>query len=129
MGSGWIFDGILCQAYSRQKPNTIPIQTYHSETNDIWTNTLQIESRPLPIGNNQWKYDGTPFYAYNTSINSSLLKPIWRYWNRINYGTIDVSQPRRSYLRIGDIIDDDLPEWRLDRIVFYAFLPNMNVTE
>ena len=74
MGSGWIFDSILCRAYIRQRPNTVPIRAYHSESQDIWMNTLQIESIPLPIGNNQWKYDGTPFYAYQTSMNSSLLK-------------------------------------------------------
>ena len=129
MGGGWILDGILCQAYIRQKPDTIPIRAFHSEAKGMWTNTLQIESTPLPIGNNQWKYDGTPFYAYKTSMNSSLLKPIWRYWNRINYGTEDVSEPRRSYLRMGDIVDDDLPGWRLDRIIFYAFSPHMNVTQ
>ncbi len=129
MGAGWIFDRILCQAYIRQKPDTVPIQAFHSEAKGIWTNTLQIESMPIPIGNNQWKYDGTPFYAYKTSMNSSLLKPIWRYWNRINYGTEDVSEPRRSYLRMGDTVDDDLPGWRLDRIIFYAFSPHMNVTE
>ncbi|CAF1020239.1 unnamed protein product [Rotaria sordida] len=129
MGDGWIQDGILCQAYIRQKPDTIPIYAFHSEAKDIWTNTLQIDSTLIPIGNNQWKYDGTLFYAYKTSMNSSLLKPIWRYWNRINYGTEDVSEPRRSYLRMGDIIDDDLPGWRLEHILFYAFPPNINVNQ
>ncbi|CAF3432990.1 unnamed protein product [Rotaria sp. Silwood1] len=127
MGDGWILDSILCQAYIRQKPDTIPIYGFHSETKGIWTNTLQIDSTLLPIGNNQWKYDGTIFYAYKTSMNSSLLKPVWRYWNRINYGTEDVSEPRRSYLRMGDIIDDDLPGWRLEHILFYAFPPDINV--
>ncbi|CAF1048259.1 unnamed protein product [Adineta steineri] len=129
IGADWTFDRILCQAYIRQKPNTIPIHAFHSNTKDIWTNTLQIESTPLPIGNNQWKYDGIPFYAYKTSTNSTLLKPVWLYWNRINYGTEDVSQPRRSYFLMSDIADDNLPEWKLDRILFYAFPPNMNVTQ
>ena len=62
-------------------------------------------------------------------MNSTFLKPIWRYWNRINYGTEDVKEPRRSFLRIGDVIDDDLPEWKLDGIIFYAFSPDMNVTQ
>jgi hypothetical protein len=126
MGADWIRDGILCQAYIRQKPDTVPIHAFHSETKGIWTNTIQMELTPLPIGNNQWKYDGIPFYAYKTSMNSTLLKPVWRYWNRINYGTEDVREPRRSYLRMGDIVDDDLPGWRLDRILFYAFSPDMN---
>lgn len=126
MGDGWVFDRVLCQGYIREKPDTISIRAFHSEAQGMWTNTLQIESNPLPIGNNQWKYDGTLFYAYNTSMNSSLLKPVWRYWNRINLGTEDVSEPRRSYLQLGDIVDDDLPDWRLDRILFYAFSPEMN---
>lgn len=129
MGSGWIFDGILCQGYSRQKLDTVPIHAFHSEGDGIWLNTLQIELAPIPIGNNQWKYDGIPFYAYKTSMNSSLLKPVWRYWNRIKHGTEDANEPRRSFLRMGDIVNDDLPGWRLDRIVFYAFSPHMNVTE
>ena len=130
LGAGWIFDRLLCRAYIRQKPDTVPIRAFHSDTRGIWTNTLQIESIPLPIGNNQWKYDGTPFYAYNTSMNSSLLKPVWRYWNRINHGTEDVSEPRRSYLQLGELSDgDNLPGWQLERILFYAFSPEMNVTE
>jgi hypothetical protein len=129
MGADWIRDGILCEAYIRQKPDTVPIHAFHSETNGIWTNTIQMELTPLPIGNNQWKYDGIPFYAYKTSMNSTLLKPVWRYWNRINYGTEDVREPRRSYLRMGDIVDDDLPGWRLDRILFYAFEPDMNALQ
>ncbi|CAF2438077.1 unnamed protein product [Rotaria sp. Silwood2] len=129
MGDGWILDSILCQAYIRQKPDTIPIYAFHSEAKGIWTNTLQIDSTLIPIGNNQWKYDGTIFYAYKTSMNSSLLKPIWRYWNRINYGTEDVSEPRRSYLRMGDITEDDLPGWRLEHILFYAFPPDINVNQ
>jgi hypothetical protein len=129
MGDGWILDGILCQAYTRRQPDTVPVQAFHSEEKGIWTNTLQIETTPIPIGNNRWKYDGTPFYAYETSMNSTLLKPVWRYWNRINYGSEDVKEPRRSFLRIGDVVEDDLPGWRLDRILFYAFSPNMNVTQ
>lgn len=129
MGSGWIFDRIICRAYIRPKPDTCPIRAYHSEKDGTWTNTLQIESNPMPIGNNQWIYDGTPFYAYKTSMNSSLLKPVWRYWNRINYGTEDVSEPRRSYLRMGDSDDDELSDWKLDRIIFYAFEPHSNMTE
>lgn len=129
MGSGWTFDGILCQGYSRQKPDTVPIQAFHSEEDGIWSNTLQIDMKPLPIGSNQWLYDGNLFYGYRTSMNSSLLKPVWRYWNKINYGTEDVNEPRRSFLQMGDIVNDDLPDWKLDRIIFYAFSPYMNVTE
>ncbi|CAF3095636.1 unnamed protein product [Rotaria socialis] len=128
MGDGWIFDGILCQAYTQAKPDTIPIHGFHSESKDIWLNTLQTESKLLPIGNNQWQYDGIIFYAYKTSMNSSLLKPVRRYWNKINYGTEDVSEPRRSYFRMGDLTEDDLPGWRLEHLIFYAFPPDFNVT-
>lgn len=129
MGEGWIFDRILCQAYIRPKPDTIPIHVFHSEAKDIWTNTIQTESTLLPIGNNQWQYDGILFYAYKTSMNSSLLKPVWRYWNKINYGTEDVSNPRRSYLRMADTVDDDLPGWRLEHLLFYAFPPDLNLNQ
>jgi hypothetical protein len=127
MGGGWILEGIIFQAYIRQKPDTVPIQSFHSETKGIWTNTIQLESTRPPLGNNEWKYDGSPFYVYNTSMNSSLLKPVWRYWNRIHHGTEDVAEPRRTFLCMSDIAYDDRPEWILDRILFYAFSPDMNV--
>ena len=40
-----------------------------------------------------------------------------------------VSESRRSYLRMGDSDDDELSDWKLDRIIFYAFEPHSNMTE
>jgi hypothetical protein len=127
MGSGWRDDGVVFLAYAEQKPNTVPVHLFHSESKGIWTNTVQLEASPPSLGNNQWKYDGVLFYAYNSSTNMPRVTPVWRYWNRINYGTEDVRQPRCAFLSIGQSLTNDLPEWILDRPLFYVFAPDFRL--
>ena len=127
MGTGWLRDAVAFQAYADRKADTVPVHAFHSESRGVWTNTLQLESMPPSIGNNQWKYDGILAYAFKSSMYSDLLKPVRRYWNSINHGTEDVREPRRVLLCLDDAVDcSNLPAWTADRVLFYAFPPDMD---
>ena len=128
MGAGWLRDGVAFQAYADRKDETVPVHAFHSESRGVWTNTLQLESMPPSIGNNEWKYDGILAFAFKSSMHSDLLKPVRRYWNKINHGTEDVREPRRALLCLGDVVDcsDLSTTWTADRVLFYAFPPDMD---
>ncbi|CAF1103131.1 unnamed protein product [Rotaria sordida] len=122
MGFGWIFDGFIFQAYNKSETNTEPVYAFHSEIRAIWTNTIQMDPKPPIIGYEQWISDGVLFYAYKTSMNSSELQPIVRYWNKLKPGTTDATETRITYLMIKTENNDfeDQSEWTFDKILFYV---------
>ena len=122
MGSGWVFDGYVFQAYNKSEPNTEPIYVFHSEIRSMWTNTFQMDPKCPMIGNDQWISDGVSFYAYKTSLNTTELQPVFRYWNKLKPGTTDATETRITYLTMKqeEINQDDQFEWTFDDILFYA---------
>jgi hypothetical protein len=121
MGTGWTFDQVAFIGYSKQERNTEPVYAFHTETRGIWTNTLQMDPRPPVIGGDQWISDGISFYAYKTSMDSPLLQPVWRYWNKIKASASDATETRTTFLTMKkDHIEDILSGWTLDDIIFYA---------
>lgn len=123
MGVGWTFDGYIFQAYDKSEPDTEPVYAFHSEVRSIWTNTIQMDPKPPVIGNDQWISDGVSFYAYKTSMNSTELQPVWRYWNKLTSSTTDSTEIRIAYLtmEVKDNNNKDRLEWIRDEILFYAF--------
>ncbi len=122
MGSGWSFDGFICQAYLKPEYNTGPVYAFHSEIRSIWTNTIHMDPKPPIIGNDQWISDGVSFYAHRTSMNSTELQPVFRYWNTLKKGVANTNEIRITYLTMkGKSNDDkDRSEWTFDDILFYA---------
>jgi hypothetical protein len=69
---------------------------------------------------------GVSFYAYRTSLNSTELRPVLRYWNKLKPGTTDATETRITYLTMNEVIDnnnnegEDELEWTFDNILFYV---------
>ena len=124
MGSGWTFDGFIFQAYNRSESNAEPVYAFHSEVRSIWTNTVQMDPKSPIIGNEQWIPDGVSFYAYRTSLNSTELQPVLRYWNKLKPGTTDDTETRITFLTMTEAAkgtDDEYGfEWDFDNVLFYA---------
>jgi hypothetical protein len=116
MGIGWTFDGYILQAYDKLQPHTEPVYAFHSEVRSIWTNTIQMDPKPSIIGNDQWIADGVLFYAYKTSMNSTELQPVLRYWNKLKP---DSNETRIAYITMKEK-DEDRSEWTHHEILFYA---------
>jgi len=122
MGTGWIFDGFIFQAYNKSESDTEPVYAFHSEIRSIWTNTVQMDPKSPVIGNDQWISDGVSFYAYKTSLNSTELQPVFRYWNKLKAGATDATETRITYLTMKEEENDDEDQsrWTFDNILFYA---------
>ncbi len=122
MGAGWTFDEFIFQAYNKSETDTEPVYAFHSEVRSIWTNTVQMDPRSPIIGNDQWIPDGVSFYAYQTSMNSTELQPVFRYWNKLKPDATDTTEIRITYLTMKkeDSNDGDQLEWTFDNILFYA---------
>ncbi len=124
MGSGWTFDGYIFQAYNRSEPNAEPVYAFHSEVRSIWTNTVQMDPKSPIIGNEQWIPDGVSFYAYQTSLNSTELQPVLRYWNKLKPGATDDTETRITFLTMTEAAkgtdDENGFEWTFDNVLFYA---------
>jgi len=122
MGTGWVFDGFIFQAYSKPEYNTRPVYAFHSELRSVWTNTIQMDPQPPVIGNDQWISDGVSFYTYKTSMNSTKLQPVVRYWNTLKKGAKDSHEIHITYLTMKEKNNDDKnrSRWTFDNILFYA---------
>jgi len=122
MGAGWNFDEFIFQAYNKSESDTEPVYAFHSEVRSIWTNTVQMDPKSPIIGNDQWISDGVSFYAYKTSLNSSELHPVFRYWNILKEGATDATETRITFLtmKAEDNDDEDRSGWTFDTILFYA---------
>lgn len=122
MGFGWKFDGFMFQVYNKSEPDTEPVYGFHSEIRAVWTNTVQMDPRPPIVGSDQWISDGVICYGYRTSMNSTELQPVFRYWNKLQPGITDHIKTRITYLtaKTQDKNVEDHSEWIFDKILFYA---------
>jgi len=124
MGLGWAFDGYVFQAYSKPVPGTEPVYSFHSEIRGLWTNTVQLDPRSPIIGESQWIPDGISFYAHKSPMNSTDLRPVFRYWNRIRPSLTNDIEVRSTYLTIKVEEEDNnnivRTDWIFDNILFYV---------
>jgi hypothetical protein len=122
MGAAWSFDGYIFQAYNKPEYNTGPVYAFHSQVRSIWTNTIQMDPQSPATGSDQWVSDGVSFYAYKTSMNSTELQPVVRYWNTLKPNAKDSTETRVTYLMMKGKNSDikNRSEWTFDNTLFYA---------
>jgi hypothetical protein len=82
--SEWTYEGVAYRAFSTQRPGTVPLYRFWSQTQRGHFYTTEVGEKDFIVATyptDVWNFEGTAFYVYPDTTAVTPTQRVWRFWS------------------------------------------------